>query len=251
MRTNLIKREDDIAVAPVSSEGKLDMVIAFDTTGSMNMFIKEVRNHVKKLIPQLFADNPNIRISIVAFGDYCDMPKSDKFGKAYQVIGLTDDQEALINFVENAQSTSGGDGDEFYELVIHKITEETQWREGSERVALLIADAEPHPVHYSYHPVCNGTYDWREEAKKSAEKGIKWDTTVCGGRGRWYEELSKITGGICVPFKTAGNSSEMLRATALARGGAATMDAFSAAAAECTDAEMRSVYAKYSKEVVS
>ena len=75
-------------------------------------------------------------------------------------------------------------------------------------------------------PVCNGTYDWREEARKSAEKGIKWDTTVCGGRGRWYEELSKITGGICVPFKTAGNSSEMLRATALARGGAATMDAF-------------------------
>ena len=106
-------------------------------------------------------------------------------------------------------------------------------------------------MHYCYHPVCNGTYDWREEARKSAEKGIKWDTTVCGGRGRWYEELSKITGGICVPFKTAGNSSEMLRATALARGGAATMDAFSAAAAECTDAEMRSVYAKYSKEVVS
>lgn len=251
MRTNLIKKEDDIAVAPVSSEGRLDMVIAFDTTGSMNMFIKDVRNHVKGLIPQLFTDNPNIRISIVAFGDYCDMPKPGKFGKAYQVIGLTDDQEALINFVENAQSTSGGDGDEFYELVIHKVTEETQWREGSERVALLIADAEPHSMHYMYHPVCNGSYDWREEARKSAEKGIKWDTTVCGGRGRWYEELSKITGGICVPFKTAGNSSEMLRATALARGGAATMDAFSAAAAECTDAEMRSVYAKYSKEVVS
>ena len=105
MRTNLIKKEDDIAVAPVSSEGRLDMVIAFDTTGSMNMFIKEVRNHVKGLIPQLFTDNPNIRISIVAFGDYCDMPKSNKFGKAYQVIGLTDNQEALINFVENAQST--------------------------------------------------------------------------------------------------------------------------------------------------
>ena len=120
MRTNLIKKKEDVAVAPVSSEGKLDMVIAFDTTGSMNMFIKEVRNHVKGLIPQLFTDNPNIRISIVAFGDYCDMSTRDKFGRAYQVIGLTDDQKALIEFVEKAQNTSGGGGDEFYELVIHK-----------------------------------------------------------------------------------------------------------------------------------
>ena len=252
MRTNLIKvKEDDISVKKTTTEsGKLDMVIAFDTTGSMSSYIESVRQHIKSLIPQLFADNPNIRISIVAFGDYCDMPKHDKFGKAYQVIGLTDDQKALIEFVEKAQDTSGGDGDEFYELVIHKITEETQWREGSERVALLIADAEPHSKYYSYGSICNGSYDWREEAKKSAEKGIKWDTTVCGS-SRWYSELSKITGGVCVPFRSTGNSSEMLRATALARGGAATMDAFSAAAAECTDAEMRSVYAMYSKEVVS
>lgn len=252
MRTNLIKaKEDDVSVKKTTTEsGKLDMVIAFDTTGSMSSYIESVRQHIKSLIPQLFADNPNIRISIVAFGDYCDMPKQDKFGKAYQVIGLTDDQKALIEFVEKAQDTSGGDGDEFYELVIHKITEETQWREGSERVALLIADAEPHSKYYSYGSICDGSYDWREEAKKSAEKGIKWDTTVCGS-SRWYSELSKITGGVCVPFRSTGNSSEMLRATALARGGAATMDAFSAAAAECTDAEMRSVYAMYSKEVVS
>lgn len=252
MRTNLVKVKIEEVKEKVSSskDGMLDMVIAFDTTGSMSSYIKAVRQHVKSLIPQLFADNPNIRISIVAFGDYCDMKSKDNFGKAYQVIGLTNDQKALIEFVEKAQNTGGGDGDEFYELVIHKVTEETQWREGSERVALLIADAEPHSKHYIYGSICNGSYDWREEAKKSAEKGIKWDTTVCGG-GRWYSELSKITGGICVPFRSTGNSSEMVRATALARGGAATMDAFSAAAAECTDAEMKSVYAMYSKEVVS
>ena len=32
--------------------------------------------------------------------------------------------------------TSGGDGPEFYELVIKKIVEETEWREGSTRSIL-------------------------------------------------------------------------------------------------------------------
>lgn len=253
MRTNLIKpKEDGISVEKVSTEsGKLDMVIAFDTTGSMSLYIKEVRQHIKELIPQLFEDNPNIRISIVAFGDYCDMASEFELGNAYQVIKLTNDANALIEFVKRAKDTAGGDWEEFYELVIHKVTEETEWREGSERAVLLIADAGPHSVNYTYPSKgIKGSYDWREEARKSAKKGIKWDTTVCGGRDSWYKELSKITGGVCVPFKTADNSSEMVRATALARGGAATMDSFTKAMAECKDSEMKAVYAAYSKEVV-
>lgn len=66
-----------------------------------------------------------MRIGIVAFGDYCDMPSKDRFGKAYQVCELTDNENRLIEFITKAQSTSGGDSDEFYELVIKKIVEET------------------------------------------------------------------------------------------------------------------------------
>lgn len=124
----------------------LDMVIAFDTTGSMNAYIEAVKLQVKELIPKLFKQNPDLRIGIVAFGDYCDMPSKDRFGKAYQVCGLTDNENRLIEFITKAQSTSGGDSDEFYELVIKKIVEETNWREGSTKAVLLIADAEPHKV---------------------------------------------------------------------------------------------------------
>lgn len=252
MRTNLINTAAHIApmVTP-SNSGKLDMVIAFDTTGSMSSYIKDVKNHVMNLIPQLFIDNPNIRVSIVAFGDYCDMMSDKYFGKAYQVIDLTDDQGKLIDFVKNAQNTSGGDGDEFYELVIHKIVNETSWREGSKKAVLLIADARPHAVGYTYPTIVeNSSLDWKEEARAAAEKGIRFDTTVCGSAS-WYKELSAITNGVCVPFKSSGNSSELVRATALARGGAATMDAFNKAMADCTDKEMRAVYATYSKEVIN
>lgn len=37
----------------------LDMVIAFDTTGSMSAYINAVKTHVKELVPKLFSSNPD------------------------------------------------------------------------------------------------------------------------------------------------------------------------------------------------
>lgn len=133
MRTNLVKKKD--TKSPLN-DSMLDMVIAFDTTGSMNAYLKAVKLQVKELIPKLLKQNPDLRIGIVAFGDYCDMPSKDRFGKAYQVCELTDNENRLIEFITKAQSTSGGDSDEFYELVIKKIVEETNWREGSTKAVL-------------------------------------------------------------------------------------------------------------------
>ena len=97
------------------------MVIAFDTTGSMAAYIGAVRQEVADLIPRLFKDNPDLRLGIVAFGDYCDMINAQEFGKAYQCIMPTDNENELVRFIKESQDTSGGDGDEFYELVIKKI----------------------------------------------------------------------------------------------------------------------------------
>lgn len=251
MRTGLVKPKVKESTT-TSSDGRLDMVIAFDTTGSMRSYIDAVKEHVKELIPKLFKQNPDLRIGIVAFGDYCDMPSKDRFGKAYQVCELTDNENRLIEFITKAQNTSGGDGDEFYELVIKKIVEETNWREGSTKAVLLIADAEPHRVGYSYSDrVVNNQIDWREEAKKAAEKGIKFDTLTINKTG-WYKELSSTTNGVSAPFSTSSKTSQLVEAAALARGGEATkamyyatMDSFK------DDSEMSAVYAAYSKEVIS
>ena len=251
MRTGLVKPK--VKESTTASDGRLDMVIAFDTTGSMASYIDAVKEHVKELIPKLFKQNPDLRIGIVAFGDYCDMPSKDKFGRAYQVCELTDNEDRLIIFTANAQDTSGGDSDEFYELVIKKIVEETNWREGSTKAVLLIADAKPHEVGYSYrNRVVNNQIDWKEEAKKAAEKGIKFDTLTIN-KTEWYKELSSITNGVSAPFSTSSKTSQLIEAAALARGGEktrglykATMDSFAASG----DAEMTAVYAAYSKEVI-
>lgn len=252
MRTGLIKPK--VKEGTTTSDGRLDMVIAFDTTGSMSRYIGAVKEHVKELIPKLFKQNPDLRIGIVAFGDYCDMASKDKFGSAYQVCELTDNENRLIEFITNAKNTHGGDGDEFYELVIKKIVEETNWREGSTKAVLLIADAEPHKVGYSYWDrVFNNQIDWREEAKKAAEKGIKFDTLTID-KTEWYKELSSITNGVSTPFSTSSKTPQLVEAAALARGGEKTrglykitMDSFEASG----DIEMTAVYAAYSKEVMS
>lgn len=253
MRTGLVKPKVKESTTTLS-DGMLDMVIAFDTTGSMYNYIEAVKKHVKELIPKLFKQNPDLRIGVVAFGDYCDMLSKDKFGKAYQVCELTDNENKLIEFITKAQNTSGGDGDEFYELVIKKIVEETNWREGSTKAVLLIADAEPHRVGYSYsNIVVNNQIDWREEAKKAAEKEIKFDTLTIN-ETEWYKKLSEITNGVSAPFSTSSKTSQLVEAAALARGGEKTKDLYKVTMnsyLKSGDSEMTAVYSAYSKEVIS
>lgn len=95
-------------VAP-KEVGKLDMVIAFDTTGSMAAYIGAVRQEVSDLVPRLFHDNPDLKLGIVAFGDYCDMPNAQEFGKAYQCIQPTDNENELIRFIKQSKDTSCAD----------------------------------------------------------------------------------------------------------------------------------------------
>lgn len=253
MRTNLIKtKELPKVVEPSTTDGMLDMVIAFDTTGSMSAYINAVKTHVKELVPKLFSSNPDLRIGIVAFGDYCDMRSKNNFGKAYQVLDLTNDENKIIKFINEAQNTSGGDGDEFYELVIKKITEETAWREDSTKAVLLIADAAPHKVGYSYKGIIsNAQIDWREEAKKASELGIKFDTmTIDPLHIEWYKELSAMTNGVSVPFNNSGKTSQVIEAAALSRGGERTRGLYKATMDSVKDdVELNAVYTAYSKEV--
>lgn len=253
MRTNLIvkpivKEESKKAV----SDSKLDMVIAFDTTGSMHWYIDDVKKHCVNLIPKLMKANPDMRIGIVAFGDYCDMTSSTVFGNAYQVLPLTNYENKIINFINEAKDTNGGDSDEFYELVIKKITEETDWRDDAVKAVLLIANASPHDVGYSFKGIVhNSQIDWREEAKKAAEKGIKFDTLSIHGT-RWYKELSEMTNGTYAPFKSSEKTSKVVEASVLSKV-AATKEVYTAtmdSVMSSDDSEMKAVYTVYSKDIL-
>lgn len=228
--------------------GILDMIIAFDTTGSMSAYIDAVRREVAELIPRLFKDNENLRLGIVAFGDYCDMTNAQEFGKAYQCLMPTNNENDIIKFVRETEDTSGGDGDEFYELVIKKIVEETPWREESTRVILLISDANPHPLGYTFRNyVVGNQIDWREEAKKAANMKIKIDTVTIRNE-KWYKELSDMTNGISVPFTSGEKTARLVEAATMARGSVGSRMMFDSLCCSCADEETLGIFASYKKE---
>lgn len=228
--------------------GMLDMVIAFDTTGSMAAYIDAVRQEVAELIPRLFKDNENLRLGIVAFGDYCDMKNAQEFGDAYQCLMPTDNENDIIKFVRESKDTNGGDGDEFYELVIKKIVEETPWREGSTRAVLLISDANPHTLGYSYKDyVVNNQIDWRKEAGKAAEMKIKFDTVTIT-QASWYKELSRITGGVSAPFSSGAKTARLIEAATMSRGSLKSRLKWDIMFAESDDDECKEFFASYKKE---
>ena len=96
-----VETEDASVFSSVTPKeiGILDMVIAFDTTGSMAAYIGAVRNEVTELVPRLFKYNQNLRLGIVAFGDYCDMMNATEFGNAYQCLMPTDNANDIIKFL--------------------------------------------------------------------------------------------------------------------------------------------------------
>ena len=238
-------------VAP-ENIGKLDMVIAFDTTGSMAAYIEAVRKEVSELVPRLFKNNEDLRLGVVAFGDYCDMKNAQEFGDAYQCLMPTDNENAIVKFINESKDTSGGDGDEFYELVIKKVVEETPWREGATKVLLLISDACPHSLGYTYRDyVVGNQIDWRKEAEKAASMGIKIDTVSITGEP-WYKELSDMTNGISTLFQSSCKTARLVEAATLARGSKASRKMFDSMLCCCkeslvVDKEMEEVYEKYKK----
>lgn len=218
-----------------------DYVIAFDCTGSMAGYIESVKNHVTELVNELFDKTKDLRIKIVAFGDYCDMNSNKDFGRAYQVIELTNDRKALINFIKQSSNTSGGDGDEFYELVIRKINNETDWRPKASKAVLLIGDAPYHKVGYRFRSGkidIISDIDWKQEAMMAKEKGIQYDTLKIQPHITWYEELSKITSGVSMDFKNAAKISNIIEGTVYARSSVNAYRAKAASVSVSGDAEL-------------
>lgn len=227
----------------VSENPPLDMVIAFDTTGSMSSYIREVKRHIVGLLKDVFTNSgEDLRIKIIAFGDYCDMESADVFGKAYQQTDLTNNQNDLIDFVNNARNTAGGDGDEFYELVLQKVVDETRWRTGSKKVLFLVGDANPHEVGYSYGRIVqNAQINWRDELQKFVDKGISIDTLDIRGLG-FYKKLSDATNGVHIPFRNASKLDQVIKGTTYARTSHVSFKASMDSAIASGDSELIGAY---------
>ena len=179
-----------VTTSAVTTNTGIDIVFSFDTTGSMHSCLREVRRNITVIIPKLFADIPNLRISIIAHGDYCDAPNTIK------ILDFTTNQAEIIDFINTAPATGGGgNGGECYELVLHEA-QKLSWRlDTTMRSLILIGDEPPHEKNTNPYKL-----DWREEATEFAHRNIQIFSVQCLNIGRkrefeFYSTIARITNG--------------------------------------------------------
>jgi hypothetical protein len=169
-----------------------DIVFSFDTTGSMSACIAQVRRTVEETTRRLFKDVPDLRIGVIAHGDYCDAPPRGNY--VIRMLDLSSNVDQIAKFIRDTPNTSGGDMDECYELVLHEARRLT-WRAGVPRVLVMIGDSNPHGLSY---PQNDKRLDWRNELDLLTESKIQVYAVQALNyheSTNFYRECAKRTGG--------------------------------------------------------
>lgn len=168
----------------------IEIVFSFDTTGSMNPCLSQVRSNLEEVVGTLFKEVPNLKIGMIAHGDYCD---TDTY--VTKSVDLTSDIYALTQFTRTTGKTYGGDFPECYELVLHKALKDFNWSLNANKIFVMIGDATPHEPNYPQNTL---RLDWKTEALNLSKAGVNIYTIQCLSRGlatSFYSKVAEIGNG--------------------------------------------------------
>lgn len=116
----------------------LDVVIAFDSTGSMQGELDQVKAQIKRIGNTLLKLVPKSRISICTYRDVDD---------EYVVKGLplTSDIQEISTYLGGIVASGGGNYPEAVDEGLRWAVTKNQFRSRGRKVILLFGDAPPHP----------------------------------------------------------------------------------------------------------
>jgi len=196
----------------MTKKDSIDILITFDTTGSMYPCLTQVRREISNVIKTLFRDIPNLRVGIIAHGDYCDYKKP----YVTKIFDLTTNEKNLISFVESVEKTGGGDSPECYELVLNQARTDINWKSGISKAIIMIGDDVPHNKGY-VHGSFKVDIDWKNEIGLINEAGIKiyGIHAMPGTRGhsrKFYQTISEKTDGHYLTLDQFSNIVDIIMA---------------------------------------
>lgn len=169
----------------------VEILFSFDTTGSMAACITQVRDNVEQLTKKLFSIIPNLKVGILAHGDYEDARTT----YITKIFNLSDDVKSICKFIQNVGPTCGYDNDECYELVLRQARTDINWTANCTKIVVVIGDSNPHDKNYLFNTL---KIDWRNELKLLVEANIKVYGIHALGSSHsrsFYEEIASTTGG--------------------------------------------------------
>jgi DNA-directed RNA polymerase subunit RPC12/RpoP len=160
----------------------LEIVITFDSTGSMSGEINQVKQQIKRIGSTLITMVPKARISICTYRDE---------GDEYVVRGLplTGDIQQVDTYLSNIRAGGGGDHPEAVHEGLRWSVDKNQFNPRARKIILIFGDA---PPHQEYQRTClRIASDF-----SSQQKGVV-STVTCRGNERLPEfiEIAQMGGG--------------------------------------------------------
>jgi len=138
---------------------RVDVVFAFDLTGSMSGTINAAKTRAIDVMGTLITNNPGVsfRFGVMSYMDYAasynSYGYSDTYGSAafgdYPYMlkqGLTSDTAAISEVITHLALGSGWDGPQDYTRIFYESYADTNvgWRDGAKRILLNFGDNVPH-----------------------------------------------------------------------------------------------------------
>ncbi len=118
----------------------LDIVIVFDSTGSMGGEIDQVKRQIERIGSALIRLIPKAQVSLCTYRD-----EGDEF--VVRGVPLTSDIQQLVRFLDSVEADGGGDFEEAVHEGLRWAATQNQFRGPARKVILLFGDAPPHREH--------------------------------------------------------------------------------------------------------
>lgn len=203
-----------------ASSKDIEVVFAFDTTGSMYSVLVQLRADLSKMVAALIADVPNIKIGVMAVGDYGD----DATTYVVTSLDLTNNATVLCKWVNEVKATGGDDIPEAYELMLREA-QKLSWNSPN-RALVVIGDSPPHPAHYTTENI-----NWRTELERLVTMGIKVYGVLAiqsktSEPAVFYRELAEQSGGVFLLLKQMSLIKDMFMAVCYKEASSEGLEAF-------------------------
>ena len=128
----------------IFKDTNLDIMFIMDLTGSMGIWLNEAKKNIKKIIEEIYDNNPGskIRISFIGYRDFIEEKEERKYDK----IEFTENLEQFNNFLSKLDCSGGGDEPEDVVGALQQALN-MKW-ESNAKYAVLVADAPCHGKNY-------------------------------------------------------------------------------------------------------
>jgi len=123
----------------------LDLVLCFDTTGSMQPTIDAARDGVRDLMAILGNLSAKFRVGIVQYRDIGDFPRTRRKSAAETVSRLLTDGRRTEKYLAALSASGGGDVPERIVAGLEKAyRSRLGWSRSANKIVVIVGDAPPH-----------------------------------------------------------------------------------------------------------